>query len=666
MRRLAKNYLVYLILLFIASLLISFPLLIDKSILKSNDMPGNLANFIYTKKSILEHGVLPEWNPYLNYGIPIVADPLYSFYNPVILVIFFLLPLDEALKSLYLMVIFLSGVSFFILLKILKINGQIALLFSITYMSSGYLAARIYAGHLEKIVSYPIIPLLLISLIFLIRNGGIKWAGITGICLTLFVFSGAIYSTLYSAILLFTLTSFQLIILQRSNSYKNRSIFASILSVPIFFLLFSAVKIVPLIEIQPYIDHIRTPLLGSQNFVSIMHNIFLSDSEIFNQAIFSEFIKSPYFWWENHAYIGLTPLIGLLLFPKVLKTKPHKEVFLFVVFLVIIILFSMIDSPLNPFFWIFTNISFLQQFRIPSRIFVFAVPIILLLSAITYDFLYRNYGRTVKMGVLLVILINACIVVLNFQDKINRNSFIYSPPIQDFSTLLDKLKKRDGDQYYIGQSAHFNERAPVERSILNELRLKHNYGFKLRKSYSLYPESSYGIYPKYFIFPKGGSPSNLYSFNKIYTGYLGSNIYLNDSFTPYADIYQGVPERLKYVKKSDDSIRKISIKPNVIEVIVNSNEPNQTLLLLESNSPGWNAFIDNRKTTILKSDYLNIKLENGYHTYTFIYRSPTLRLGLTISVLSFIAWTLLVKRDLVKRLCQKYMRKLRRHIRKTS
>src|SRR5690554_25724 len=71
-------------LIFIFALIISFPLITDGSVLKTNDMMGNVVNLVYIKKTLLESGVFPHWNPFLHQGIPIVADPLNTFFNPLV------------------------------------------------------------------------------------------------------------------------------------------------------------------------------------------------------------------------------------------------------------------------------------------------------------------------------------------------------------------------------------------------------------------------------------------------------------------------------------------------------------------------------------------------------------------------------------------------------
>lgn len=604
-------------------------------------MSGNVVNLVYIKQTLLEYGVFPEWNPFLNQGIPIVADPLNTFYNPVILLTFLLFPLFISIKLTYIITIFLSGLFFYLLLKHLDIEKYLSLLISFTFMSSGYLAARIYAGHLEKILSYPLAPLLLLSLLILLKNGGTKWAGIVALILSLFVFSGAIYETLYAFIVLVSIIVFYIgiFVVKRDRKYIAKVI--SLLTACVLFLFFSALKILPLIEISPYILHVSDPFRGSQTFISLLYNLFLPFKELYLLFGIDDFNpNNPYFWWESYAFIGILPLICILLIPYVIKKRSSMEFKTFLFLFFTIIIFSMLGNPLNPFTWLFNQVSFLQQFRIPSRIFIFLIPIVLTMSAIILNYFYKAGGRMTKNIVVALVVINLSCVFLTFNDKINKNFFIYSPPISDLQDLLSYVKQQDSKYFLVGQSQFFTDGVPIYPAINNEQKIyNHNYGYFLKKSYSLNSNSYLTIHPKYFIFPKSSKPHDSFTYKEIYTGDQGSKLYKNSTYTSYADIYSGVAKKLKNISTENANIKNVEIRPDEVNIIVNSAKNNDTLLVLESFAPGWKVVVDNKKELkLLKNDFLNVPLVQGKHTYAFTYHSKPFTFGYLISFFSFIFW----------------------------
>lgn len=629
------------ILIFIITIIICLPFIMDGSILKTNDLSGNVVNLVYIKKMLIEHGVFPKWNPLLNEGIPIVADPLNTFYNPIILLTFLVFPLFISIKLTYIISIFLSGLFFYFLLKQLNIERNISLPLSFTFMSSGYMAARIYAGHLEKILSYPLVPLLLLSILILLKKGGIKWSGIVAGILTLFVFSGAIYETLYAFIVLGSIIILYIgiFIVKQDKKYIPKILFLLISC--FLFMFFSAVKILPLTEISTYILHVSDPFRGSQSFISLLYNLFFPYNGLYLIFGISNFNpNTPYFWWESYAFIGSLPFFCLFLIPFIIKKGALSELKIFSFLLFVIISFSMLGSPLNLFTWIFNNISFLQQFRIPSRIFLFLIPVILTLNAIVLNYFYKTKGRITKIVIIAILSINFLNVLASFNAKIYRNSFIYTPPISDLQDILNQVKKLDDSYYLIGQSQFFTDGVPIYPAINNEqLIYNHNYGYLLKKTYSLSPNSYLAIAPKYYIFPKTSKPPSSITYKKIYQGSKGSKLYKNKNYTAYVDIYSGAAGKLKKISTENMNLKNVEIMPDKITVTADSTKNNQTLLILESFAPGWKAVIDNKQNLkLLKNDFLNIPLEKGEHTYTFTYHSTSFIAGFLISFFSFLFW----------------------------
>jgi len=78
-------------------------------------------------------------------------------------------------------------------------------------------------------------------------------------------------------------------------------------------------------------------------------------------------------------------------------------------------------------------------------------------------------------------------------------------------------------------------------------------------------------------------------------------------------------------------------KPNRIELHSFSKKPSY-LLLNELYYPGWQAYVDGKKTEILRADYIfrAIHLDSGSHQISFIYRPLWFYLGALISCIAII------------------------------
>lgn len=641
----SKRYILLHLLIFsFITFIISMPILKDSSILKTNDMMGNITNALVIKQTLIEKHTFPQWNFYVGQGIPITADPLSTFLNPFVFFVFLLFSITLSIKIIYLASIFFSGLFFYLLLRLLNINKAISFLLSFTFMASGYLSARIFAGHLEKILIYPVIPLLIISILMIMKKPKLFWSGVTALILTYFIFSGGIYEFFYSLIFISSAAVFILIsFFINKNKDELNKLFYLIISI-LMVIPFSGAKTIPLIEISTYISHVKTPFEGSQNIISIIYNLFFPFKEIYATLSLDRFLESPYFWWESFAFVGLLPLVCLFLTPIAFNKNKNNIFFIFILFS--ITLFSMSGNLINPYHWITKGFEFIQQFRIPSRIFIYLVPVVLVLSGLILNYFYKNISyRKIILGALVV---NFILVLCSFNNNLSKSKFIYSPPISDMAENLLYLKQTDRKYYYIAQSTLYYENVSSVDTATNKQKiLNDNYGFKIKNNLNtdLYNKDYSGIYPKYFILPKNQKPPDKFRYSLVFEGSSGSSIYKNDVYSNYADIYNSHTLKLNYSNKENFKIKNVNIDTDQISVVVDSNSESDNLLLLESYSPGWKAYVDGNEIPLLRKDFLNVRLHKGNKTYIFKYHSNKFIWGFIITTFSiFLYFSLTIKR----------------------
>lgn len=590
------------------SVLILGPFLIDPNVIKKNDLNGNITPLLNFKQSLYKEKTLSQWNSYINQGIPQTADPLYGIYNPIISIPFILLPTSSAIKVIYALSIFLACASMFCLLRFYKTTYLISVLISLTYASSSYLAARIDAGHLEKIVSFGFLPLFLFSVLKIIKNRNILWSGITALIISLILFSGDIYNAM------FALYSVSAILIYYLFKDKKTSLYL-IISI-LLFLLFSSVKIIPMIELGSYISKIKEPFAGSQNFISIFYYLFFP-YDLINGIIPTKlFLSNTFGWWESFSFIGPFSILGVFSIFKLSGKK--NETIIFPILFILFILISMPNSALNPLHFLISSLSIFQFFHVPGRIFALQSVIILL----CFGMFLNKYFNKKRVLVLSVLSINLFLTGVFFENVLTKQKF---PEIGKADTYaVEYISKHNPSNYY---ALHFTSQGdiPQDTAFINQV---------------LFLQSNYGLFIK-------GSPSDKFTFGK----------------TPYDDITPGfivtasdIKSIPKYTKVKDFKTKDINLystnnatpfahaDKNSYKAIISSNkiavsavtEKNRILTVIQNNYPGWSVLVDGKKASLIKSELLSVKTLKGNHKYEFIFFSKSFLFGFCVSLFSIL------------------------------
>ncbi|MCL5797831.1 MAG: YfhO family protein [Patescibacteria group bacterium] len=127
---------------------------------------GDLLTQFYFWKGYLasnvRSGVIPFWSPYNFSGMPFLAHPSTAAFYPLTL-LFVLLPLNIAFSINYAIHILIAGLGMYLLLRSYKTDELSALAASAAFMLSGFIGARVYAGHVDIISTAVWIPWVLWS-----------------------------------------------------------------------------------------------------------------------------------------------------------------------------------------------------------------------------------------------------------------------------------------------------------------------------------------------------------------------------------------------------------------------------------------------------------------------------------------------------------------------
>jgi hypothetical protein len=593
----------------IFSILVLIKFLLDPNIIVNNDLNGNIVPLLHFRESVIVNHEFPQWNSYINQGIPTLADPLYGIYNPLIGIPILLFNPEIAIKITYLLSLFAASIWMYKLLKIFKLTDRISVPLTLTYISGSYFVSRIAAGHLEKIVSYAFLPLFIYSLIKISQTKNIFWVGISSLTISFILFSGDIYNALYC---LYSLVALFLFFL-----FKDRKISLLLVLVGLLFLLFSSIKILPMIELQNYISKIKEPFTGSMNIMTISYHLFFPFDFIFPKGILQKMTSTGFGWWESLAFIGPLSILGIYYAIKSSFLKRRSEINILLVLGVLFILLATPGSKLNPYHYIIYLIDNLQFFHVPSRILAFASILILIFLGLLLDKWKRKYLST-------FLLVTNLIIVFAFsQNILNTRKFEEVNPKQE--EAIRWIKSENIMNYYTVHNK-LQWQIPQDKAYMNKvLLLQSNYGLYLKESlgekHNFKGESKYDdIKPGYLI-----SDSHLSDPDLKLTKVFGENIYVykNSEAQPFAKV------------KNEPLMSNITV--NKISLVAETEEKSEITLLV-SKYPGWKAYVDGAETPLLNNRFLQIETNPGKHTYEFRYSSKLFLPGLLLSLTSFTIW----------------------------
>jgi len=212
-----KPYLLLLLILLIAYLQLStfyFGI-------KNDAFSNNSLNKFFLSEA-LHAGMMPLWNPYMNFGFPVYADPGFAFWNPITWLFAFAGYSAYTLTVEVLLYIYLAGIFMFRLGRFLKFTPTTSLTVAVMYMCSGFFVGCLQ--YINFLTSAAFIPLLVQAYLQCFQKASYKnsfFLAISGY----FIFVGghpAIpFATLYFLIIL----SFVLILFWKAYRTNYKQIF---------------------------------------------------------------------------------------------------------------------------------------------------------------------------------------------------------------------------------------------------------------------------------------------------------------------------------------------------------------------------------------------------------------------------------------------------------
>lgn len=346
-----------------------------------SDYDSNLPIISFVVDTIQNEHRFPFWNPYVATGISVLGDPLSGVtYLPYILpMLAFGVP--EELWVVIGLHAFLAGMFMWMFLG----KSKYALWGGLLYMGAGTFAARVAAGHIEKVLSYPWYPL---YLLFLFQKRSVLVGAVMGIVFL----TGDVYG------LLFMMIFIGVIGVIRSGEARSR--FAreirGIRGVIVGFAIVAAVKFVPFIrEVMPVMERYSSfdAVRGSiPVWLSWLPFVMPWGVEFYDRPVFQRLFGFWYNWYEYYAFIGL-PVVFLVWLPRITK---RREVKILLIFLAVGIAYAARGVVYSPWYGL---APLLEWFRAPQRMYGALTSLVIALIVLS---LRKNTPRLFLWGMLLV------------------------------------------------------------------------------------------------------------------------------------------------------------------------------------------------------------------------------------------------------------------------
>lgn len=284
-------------------------------IFQSNELLGRFDWDLYTfhveflRKSFVEFGSFPFWNPYYGAGFPVFENPSSKVGSFTHLFAIFVSGLTALKLSFVFYFVFTGILNYHSFLLYNKISHLTSILFVCLFQFSGYFFQKLYAGHMNQIQGL-FLPAFLFYFLYLIQNKN-KWIfSLTILIAYIMLSEGAIYTITQVAFLLVFLSGREIFISDQKRKSISRFFF---LVVCILFVL--SFKWVPMFlfvhQVGRYFVPDQFPLS-----LSDLYPIFFGSSQ--HPLLSQSLSQMQYRFWEYGNYIGQIPFYA---FPLLLFTK---------------------------------------------------------------------------------------------------------------------------------------------------------------------------------------------------------------------------------------------------------------------------------------------------------------------------------------------------------
>ena len=317
------------------------------------------------------NGRLPFWDASLFAGYPFLSNPQVAlFYPPTWLAI--ILPVHVGISWYLVLHIWLAGLGMYLFIRSLGGKNVGAALGGLAFAFSGYMAARIFAGHIGLLATNSWLPWLLLVTVWSVRRKTWWSAILMGVPFALALLAGHTTSLIYVA-LLWAIFAIYLIFAEKE---RWTLVLRQLLIAGVVGLGLSAIQLLPLLQ---FITTSSRTAEATYEFATAFsfppaHLITFLVPEFFGEPTRAGTWSVPNFE-ELTYYVGVLPLLALVVALK----RPSRKVYFW---LAIMVLGLLLALGSYGFFYklVYDLVPVFRLTRAPTRaayLTVFAAAVIL-------------------------------------------------------------------------------------------------------------------------------------------------------------------------------------------------------------------------------------------------------------------------------------------------
>lgn len=622
-------------------------------------LPGNEAEVFQAldwvlAQSIHRDGQFPLWNPYLQTGLPYVADPMLHAYNPLVTVPVLLFGVLDGFKIALFLSFLAAGLGMWWLGVVLGLGRASRLWMAGMYAFSGPAVARFTQGQYLFVLGTAWIPWALASLIAATRTRRRRYAAMAVLALALLFFSGNVYYPYY---MLFAVALYGLVAVfgfrtSRPFISLNQRRVWIILVVGVLTLGLIAIQLLPLAEFWPRISKaLNTALTDSHTLRQIFLD-YVSKDKWRPDAI--EFLQPE----EFYAYVGLWPFLALLFLPLAIRKRERRSI----AFLTLLFVFTLLWIDVRDMPWreLLVRMPFLNQFRYPTRMLIFGAFALIGLAGIALDAAWTSVRgdderpqeappaemiRWALSRVAVVVL--AAFMIWSVWDvySTNKQQVHTRDPYPISYEIMDWLSHHDSSPYYV---ANFNGwHGAVVSNGLRYIDAWYHFG-DIRRFAGMVNRRPVQARPNYVVIGNDQTPGAPDA--SVVRRFETHTVYKLPHSLPFAftvdDAQLATPGAGELRSEDVASVPAFVPGPNSVETII-EGDAGKMLVVLTSKYPGWRVTVDGRPQTLKNvGGYLAADVQPGIHKYTFSFSPTSFKVGLLITLLSLAVTVGLLVSDL--------------------
>ena len=297
------------------------------------DMRGLFVPWLEFAREAVWHGRLPFWDASLFAGYPFLSNPQVAlFYPPTWLAL--VLPVNMGISWYLVLHIWLAGLGMYLFIRSLGGDEVGASLGGIAFAFSGYMAARIYAGHIGLLATNSWLPWLLLATVWSVRRKTWWSAVMMGVPFALSILAGHTTSLIYVA-LMWGIFALYLILAEKQGValVVRQLVIAGLVGLGL-----STVQLAPLLQ---FIMSSSRTAEATYEFATAYsfppaHLITFLVPEFFGEPTRAGTWSVPNFE-ELTYYVGILPLLALVVALK----RPSRKVYFWLIVMVVGLLLAL-------------------------------------------------------------------------------------------------------------------------------------------------------------------------------------------------------------------------------------------------------------------------------------------------------------------------------------